>query len=200
MDVDIPNSSDQELLDSWARSPRCIISSLSRQYPDLINAGFSHNLEGIPSPVLRTLALRHSKGGWIGFQEHIRYAYLPILDGAMISGAGFEWRLSSNSLVFKPDSPYVAWFERGVKPYVHFLPIDGKLGDLVEKIHWARAHDGECETMANNGAVFAEENLLVEGLYYFLFRMFEEYEKCQAFNTEDLLEKTETDPNWTRIR
>ncbi len=199
LDVDMINSPDRELLDSFARSPRCVISSLSLCYPDLIDAGFRASLDWIPSEVLRTLANQHVKGR-ISFRKHINYAYMPILDGVMISGGGYEWRLLSNSLVFKPDSPNVAWFEQGVKPYVHYLPVDGRLDDLVEKIHWAREHDAECENMANNGAAFAEENLMIEGLYYFMFRMFQEYEKCQSFNTEDLLLETEADPNWTRIR
>lgn len=198
-DADIWSSSDDELLDACTRAPRSVICSLSQKHPDLINAGFSANLDWIPSKNF-VKAMTPFIKGHLPAAEHIRYAYLPVLDGAMISGGGYEWRLFSNSLVFKPESPFVAWFEQGLKPHVHFLPIHGNLDDLVEKILWARAHDGECEQMANNGASFAEENLRSEGQYFYIFRLLEEYEKCQAFNTKDLLEECERDTDWVRIR
>jgi hypothetical protein len=201
LDVDIINSADQELLEANARAPRSLISSLSLRYPDLINAGFyeSGNMDWIPSEALRNVAKSLIKGR-ISYPEHIRYAYLPVLDGAMLSWGGYEWRLLSQSLVLKPDSPNIGWFERGLQPYIHYVPIHENLDDLITTIRWARAHDDECQKIASNGADFALEHLMIEGLYFFIFRMLQEYEKCQVFDTKDLLEECENDPNWTRVR
>jgi len=196
-----PSSPEQLVINYYMKQPRYLIGTLSLSYPDFINAGFSNEsasaayhsqaLEGLLQPL---------KKGYISPQEHIRYAYLPILDGAMISGGGYEWRLLSNSLVFKPDSPYIAWFEHGLKPYVHYIPIHSNMDDLIEKIQWARAHDKDCEEIANNGADFALNNLMLENLYFYFFYFLQEYEKCQAFNAEDMLKECEQDPKWIRIR
>lgn len=188
-----------ELFNLAMKEPRALLAALSLQHPQFIDAGFSADINWIPSSRLRALARALYKGP-LTQEEHIQYAYLPILDGAMISGTGYEWRLLSQSLVFKPHSPYVAWMERGVQPYVHYVPIDADFHNLIDMILWAQNHDQECEEMAYNGARFAEEHLTIEGLFFYLYQILKGYEACQAFDAKDLLQECEQDPRWSRIR
>ncbi|NGX59029.1 MAG: hypothetical protein KR126chlam3_00173 [Chlamydiae bacterium] len=193
------NSPEAVIYNQLMSESRSLLCLLSLDNPYLINAGFSHQIEWIPSENAKRV-FRPCVKGYLSYREYISHAYLPELDGAMISGMGFEWKLLANSLLFKVESPFVSWIDRGAVPYHNCIPVKQNMENLIEMINWAQTHDKECEIMANNGAIFAEKNASMEGIMFFFNYLFQEYEKCQDFNTKDLLQECERDPKWTRIR
>ena len=60
------------------------------------------------------------------------------------------------SLVFKQESPYSQWFYAGLKPNVHFIPVNRRLSDLLNKIQYAINNDAECIQIAMQAREFAE--------------------------------------------
>lgn len=46
-------------------------------------------------------------------------------------------------MVLKQDSGYYEHFYNELQPWEHYIPIRADLGDLLEKIQWARDHDEE---------------------------------------------------------
>lgn len=46
-------------------------------------------------------------------------------------------------MVFKHDSIYYEHFYKQLQPWVHYIPFEADLSDLLEKIQWARDHDEE---------------------------------------------------------
>lgn len=51
--------------------------------------------------------------------------------------------LAGDSVVLKQDSSYYEHFYNELRPWTHYIPIRADLGDLLEKIQWAREHDEE---------------------------------------------------------
>ncbi len=51
--------------------------------------------------------------------------------------------LVGDSVVLKQDSSYYEHFYNELRPWQHYIPIRANLGDLLEKIQWARDHDEE---------------------------------------------------------
>lgn len=49
--------------------------------------------------------------------------------------------LAGDSLVLKQDSIYYEHFYNELRPWEHYVPVRADLGDLLEKIQWAREHD-----------------------------------------------------------
>lgn len=51
--------------------------------------------------------------------------------------------LAGDSVVLKQDSIYYEHFYNELRPWEHYIPISADLGDLLDKIQWAREHDEE---------------------------------------------------------
>jgi hypothetical protein len=62
----------------------------------------------------------------------------------------------------KQETEKFQWFYSGLKPFVHYIPIREDLGDLIEKIKWARENDEKVKQIAIRGQQFALDNLLYE--------------------------------------
>lgn len=46
-------------------------------------------------------------------------------------------------MVLKQESSYYEHFYNELQAWEHYIPIRADLGDLLEKIRWAREHDKE---------------------------------------------------------
>ena len=199
-DIWIPDfkKSTEILINNYKSRPRFLACQLSCLYPELVNAGFALNLTPELNRILQPVAKP-----FLSRAEHVRYAYLPLIDGyanAGSGGAGYEWRLASNSVVFKQESVHVTWFEDALKACVHYIPIHNNMDNLIDQIIWARGHDEECQKIANTATQWVKDNLTVEDLYFYWLYLLQEYAKCQNFTVEDLEKNVAEDPNWVRIR
>ena len=56
-------------------------------------------------------------------------------------------------------SPFSQWFYPGVKPNIHFIPVERNLGDLIEKLEKLKANDCFAKDIATNALEFAENHL-----------------------------------------
>jgi hypothetical protein len=75
--------------------------------------------------------------------------------------SSFPWALASNccplhNYPFSYDS-YI--FGKGLKPYVHFVPVDNDGSNLLEQYNWCLNNMSECETIANNGKQYMQQYL-----------------------------------------
>lgn len=67
--------------------------------------------------------------------------------------------LAGDSVVLKQDSSYYEHFYNELRPWTHYIPIRADLGDLLEKIQWARQHDEEVMTRMVADITFCRECL-----------------------------------------
>ncbi|KAJ7757200.1 glycosyl transferase family 90-domain-containing protein [Mycena maculata] len=90
-------------------------------------------------------------------EEAYRFKYLLDVDGNTFSGR-YLGLLRSGGLVFK-STAFTEFFTPWLVPYEHYIPVRPDLADLVEKVEWARANDGEARRIQESGRVFAEHVL-----------------------------------------
>ena len=64
------------------------------------------------------------------------------MDGT-VAAYRLPYLLAGDSVVLKQDSGYYEHFYSQLRPWEHYIPVRADLGDLLEKITWARQHDQE---------------------------------------------------------
>lgn len=163
---------------NYYRSPRVVMVALSMQYPELLDAAFvglhfNHFLADIPGfPPLQPM---------VGGQEQLRFKYQITLDGAVSQFPGYAWRLLSNCLVFKADSPFIQWFEAGLVPGIHYLPVKRDLSDLLPAIKWAQEHDEQARQIAEEGRAFAKESITRDDMLFYAYKALLKHASLQRF-------------------
>ena len=81
-----------------------------------------------------------------------------------------RWKHFSNSVIFKPDSRWVQWYYAAMEPYVHYIPVNKNLDDLVESLQWALQHDEQAKAIAQNCRDFALTHMtLTHDLVYLYY-------------------------------
>lgn len=85
--------------------------------------------------------------------------------------------LAGGSLVFKPESKYYEHFYMDLKPFVHYVPVESDLSDLVEKIKWAQQNDEKAKEIAKNGQQFANEQISPLQVYCYHAHVLNEFSK-----------------------
>ena len=159
-DIGSPNGT---ITEGFRECPRFLICKLDSE---LVNARLAW------AGSVEFDALIRKEGVWGNSatkRQHLESKYLPVLDGHMCTYPGYQWRLLSKSVCFKQESSEEQWFYRALKPYVHYIPINNDMSDLEEKVRWARAHDIEVQTIAENGREFALHHLMIEDDYLYLY-------------------------------
>lgn len=74
------------------------------------------------------------------FTVHRQYKYQINMDGT-VAAYRLPYLLAGDSVVLKQDSIYYEHFYNELRPWEHYVPVRADLGDLLEKIQWARQHD-----------------------------------------------------------
>jgi Glycosyl transferase family 90 len=165
--------------DNWIASPRFHLVKLAEQYRENIDAAFV-SWNGLKEN-RKKIAARFSLAPPIHPKDHFPYKYLIDIDGNSCSYSRTYWILLSNSLMLKQMTQNTQWFYKGLKPYVHFVPVFANLSDLEEKIVWCKSHDQEAEKIAQNATAFASEYLQYEENLLYLFHLLKEYATHQQF-------------------
>jgi len=62
------------------------------------------------------------------------------VDGT-VAAYRLPYLLAGDSVVLKQDSGYYEHFYNELEPWTHYIPVSADLGDLLEKIQWARDND-----------------------------------------------------------
>lgn len=146
--------------------PHCLsrikLCYLSQRNPELIDARFSYLGESWPS-------LGQFLGSFITFEDQMTYKYQAQIDGYSCAYTSSGWKFFTGALVFKEDSHHIQWYYQALKPYVHYIPVKEGLGDLLDKLEWARLHDEEARLIAQQGREFALSHITQEQnrLYYY---------------------------------
>ena len=183
-------------LENYQTKPRFLISCLSHEFPQYVDAGLGRpKQEDLAELLNRSNAIKN----FASIADHLQYKYLPVLDGWMCTYPGYQWRLLSGSVPFKQESDEMQYYYPQLKPFVHYVPIKNDMSDLIEKVKWAIQHDSECKTIAQNARSFALENLMPDDIYAYLYRVLKKYASLQAFDVRDKLEETQNNPLWQRI-
>lgn len=171
-------------LETYDKLPRITIVSLSRSYPDLIDAKmvglfeFQNNessqqlnyifriLFGGDSPKVREV-------------DHMHFKYLAAIDGNTCTWKRVPWIMLSNSVLVKQETDNIEWFYSAIKPYEHYIPINSRLTDIFQKLEWMKSHDDEVRAISMRAQNFVKNNLMPEDIMAHTAIILNEYSKIQ---------------------
>jgi hypothetical protein len=146
-------------------------SLISLEYPEFIDAGiisFNRKLKkklGEPLSIIDTTDFKTV--GFMTLAEKAKHKYILNLDGHVAAfRLGHEFSLKSVILI--PWSPYYVWFSYLLQPFVHFVPIEPDLSNLIDMIKWCRENDKKCKEIAENGYNFYKKYLEKDGIFDYL--------------------------------
>jgi hypothetical protein len=163
----------------WTKGIRWNFCQFSLKHPNILDAKLNEELRK------ETIVKAGLWGCKISWKEFLSYKYLPTLDGVCCAAPAFQWRLLSNSVTFKEESAEIQWFYRGIRPNVHYISFSPDFKDFVEKIQWAKSHDGICRAIANRSTEFALQNLMFEDVYHYFYRVLKQYETLQKISLKN---------------
>lgn len=164
--------------ETWFLNPRTKLSMLSKYYPELVDAGYT-SFPGVKEDVQHEINNILPTMNWVTHKNHLKYKYLVIPDGNTCTYPRYYLGLSSNSVVFKQNSSQVQWFYRGLKPFVHYVPVAKDFSDLPERVQWARNHDREVKKISKNARAFVRKNLMPKHIHDYVETLLNEYAKKQ---------------------
>lgn len=160
---------NEENMDSFSRVNLC---KLSEKYPSKIDAKFTlfvQHADRIP-------AIYRFQGKTMSFKEQMNYKYHILIDGNVCPYTKSGWKFFTNSLLFKPQSKWVQWYYSSLEPYVHYIPINADLSNLMEKMNWALENDFEAKKIASQCREFAISHLTVEKDLIYLYEVIRRYQ------------------------
>jgi hypothetical protein len=119
---------------NWEFSPRFKIAQLSRDHPDLLDAGitrWSHAEHTNRSKVLESMNVILASR--MNATEQSKFKYLLDIAGGLGSGRTC-WILSSSSLLIRSKSYFHQFYWPLLKPGEHYIEVDRSYHDLISTI------------------------------------------------------------------
>jgi hypothetical protein len=145
-------------LKQYQLTPRFRLVQAGLDNPDEIDAAFTsveHSDKRVQEIIEGAgLLKRHAP-----LADHLAFKYLALVDGFAPAWSRNFWNFHTNSVIFKQRSDLIMWFDRGVREYVHFVPIESDMSDVAEKVREARRNDAGMRQIAENAQAFAESDL-----------------------------------------
>ncbi|XP_037601132.1 protein O-glucosyltransferase 3 isoform X3 [Cebus imitator] len=112
-----------------------------------------------------------------------KYKYQVNVDGT-VAAYRYPYLMLGDSLVLKQDSPYYEHFYTALEPWKHYVPIKRNLGDLLEKVKWAKENDEEAKKIAKEGQLMARDLLQPHRLYCYYYQVLQKYAERQSSKPE----------------
>ncbi len=164
----------------WKETPRGQASYLSHLHPHLIDAAFCINDWNFIQQARIQEGIDISKPR-ASYEEHMKHKYQISIDGHTCTYPGLQWKLLSKCTVFLQQTNDIMWFYSQIHPWVHYIPVNEDLSDLIEKVLWAQSHDEECRRIASNSHQFAKEQLSPSVLCLYCYKVLQKYASLQRF-------------------
>lgn len=161
--------------DNFLEFPRSKAVSLSLQYPQLVDARFA----GYYPPSLESCFPNYFSAG-VSVLNQIRYKYQLLIDGNSCAYSRAYWQFFSNCVILKQDSNNIQWYYGAIQPYIHYIPVNSDMSNLIEVIQRTMAHDEEAQMISNQAQEFAKSHLKHEQILEYIYHLLVEYGKLQS--------------------
>ena len=102
--------------------------------------------------------------------EQSKYKYIIHIQGH-VSAFRLSLELSMGSVILLVDSPWKMWFSDMLQPYVHYVPVNSDMSNLVEQIIWCRNNDDKCIEIVNNALEFYNTYLGKKGVLDYMQKL-----------------------------
>ena len=90
-------------------------------------------------------------------EEFFRYKAVIDIDGNANAWSGLFCSLLGASCVIKVASQrgFHQWYYKDLKPWLHYIPVEGDMSDLVDAVNWILQHDAHAVEIAKRGRDFS---------------------------------------------
>lgn len=99
--------------------------------------------------------------------EQSKYKYIINIDGH-VSAFRLSIELGMGSVPLIVNSQWKMWFSNLLQPFIHYVPINEDLSNLVDQIKWCRENDEKCKQIAINAKIFFDTYLQKDGIFDYL--------------------------------
>jgi len=169
---------------NWAEHSRGKACYLSTLFPELLDAAFTgfapwNCEEGAQTALALEKIVPFSPH--VSLQDHLPYKYQLQIAGVMASYPRDRWQFYSESVVFRAPQPHEMYWYGLLEPWIHYIPIESSMDDLIAKILWARARDEKCRQIAEAGRHFAQTHFMPEHIALYCYKVLLRYAKIQKF-------------------
>ena len=129
---------------------RATLIEISKMRPDLIDArDMSWNNHKV---------VAHEIPEFVSLERHTDFRYLIDVQGNGWSGR-LKYLLFSGRPVFVAQRKWWDWATWDLVAWVHYIPVEENLSDLVDKITWAREHNDEATKIAATAKEFITDRM-----------------------------------------
>lgn len=160
-----------------SRCHRCVAVSLSRKYPQLVDAKF-HAARG---DLFSNSRIKAAVKQWALPVDKIpsENYYTKYQVALVLCGIGAAFRtsvhLSTKTAILFQNCPWEEWFTKLMVPWKHYIPWDGGPGSLYTTLQWIQKKPSDVREIAENGHNFYLKFLSFESneehLYELLYRL-----------------------------
>jgi Glycosyl transferase family 90 len=154
-------------IDNYRQFPRYKLTRLSVRHREVLDARFTnYDFGGNAAGPALSEVLEGEFGPPAEFlpaSRFVRHKYLISLDGAGAAWKRVATILASGSVLLLHNR-WDEFFYPGLEPWVHYVPVDYDLSDVLERHGWLTRHPPEAAAIARNGLRFARETLSPEVL------------------------------------
>lgn len=139
--------------------PRYKLCKLSVNNAEMLDARISkisRRASGdVKDEVLEKMRVEGVWGDVVDFTEFSHYKYLVEIDGNVTPWSFFQ-KLMMGSCVLRVESDRKQWFYHQLVKWVHYVPVQQDMSDLIEKIQWCKDNDDQAREIAKNGQRLAD--------------------------------------------
>lgn len=115
----------------------------------------------------------------LSIAEQQQFKYIVNVDGH-VSSFRLSYELGMGSVILLAKSQYYLWYTKSLKPYVHYVPVEADLSDLLDKISWCQTHDTECQTIASNAKLFFDKYINCQYMSSYVASLLNTLADCQS--------------------
>lgn len=93
-----------------------------------------------------------------------RFKYFIYAEGLCGWADRLKWQLAMGQVPIMQETRCGEWYTKLLKPWVHYIPVDGLFKNLTQAIEWAQTHDEEARRMAEACMEFASNVITFDGI------------------------------------
>ena len=87
------------------------------------------------------------------YADFLKYKIFFIVDGNCIA-SNHMYGFATGAVPFYISNG-ICWFSHLIQPYIHYIPVNYDLSNLIEQIEWVKNNDAKAKVIANNALTFA---------------------------------------------
>ncbi|WPT11473.1 Protein O-glucosyltransferase 3 [Picochlorum sp. SENEW3] len=149
---------DGEFFESWRNASRVKLVQICAKHPDLCDARLTtiaQATQEAKNEILTEMGISNDTSP----KRFLDYKYVIVADGNSAPSSRLALQLFGNSLIMLQETPWFEGYYRGLRPYVHYVPLSSSFLDLPDRVIWAKEHEQQVKQIVSMAQKFASDFL-----------------------------------------